>query len=146
MLPPIRAVVCAALALVLAACATYREHLHRGERLYHENQFEHALAIWRALEDDMDSLSFTEQARYAYLRGMTGFRLGFNADARHWLAIAKAVEKKHPGGLTADMSKRIEETLAELNREVYGGAEHVGRSEADPDGPVTAEGDEGLLD
>ena len=77
-----------ALALALAGCATYREDLYRGQRLYEDNQYERALALWRVLESDTDSLSFNEQARYAYLRGMTDYRLGFRPDSRHWLAIA----------------------------------------------------------
>ena len=46
--------------------------------------YEHALALWRALEADSDSLRPDDQARYAYLRGMTDYRLGFRADSRHW--------------------------------------------------------------
>ena len=114
-----------ALALCVGACATSREDLNRGQRLYEENEYEHALAIWRVLESDMDSLSFNDQARYAYLRGMTDYRLGFRADARHWLAVAKAVEQEHPGGLSAQWKQRLEEALADLNRDVYGGAEQL---------------------
>lgn len=108
-------------ALAVAACATYREDLNRGQRLYEENQYEHALAIWRQLEPDTDSLGFNDQARYAYLRGMTDFRLGFRADARHWLAIAKAIEQEHPGGLAPEWVERMTSSLDELNKEVYGG-------------------------
>ena len=77
--------------LLVLGCATYREDLNRGQRLYEENQYERALAIWRVLEADMDSLSLTDQARYAYLRGMTDFRLGFRPYARHWLGVARAI-------------------------------------------------------
>lgn len=108
-------------ALTLAGCATYREDLNRGQRLYEENQYEHALAIWRQLEPDTDSLGFNDQARYAYLRGMTDFRLGFRADARHWLSIAKAIEQEHPGGLAPEWVERMASSLDELNKEVYGG-------------------------
>ena len=121
-----------ALVLVLAVggCATYREDLNRGQRLYEENEYEHALAIWRILEADMDSLELTDQARYAYLRGMTDYRLGFRPDARHWLAIAKAVEQEHPGGLSPQWKQRLEEALADLNRDVYGGAETLGSTQS----------------
>lgn len=108
-------------ALALAGCSTYREDLNRGQRLYEENQYEHALAIWRTLEPDTDSLGFNDQARYAYLRGMTDYRLGFRADARHWLAIAKAIEQEHPGGLAPEWQERLTTSLDELNKEVYGG-------------------------
>ena len=78
------------LALAVGGCATYREDLNRGQRLYEENEYERALSIWRVLEEDRDSLSLQDQARYAYLRGMTDYRLGFRPDARHWLAVAKS--------------------------------------------------------
>ena len=33
--------------LVLGACSTYRDHLNRGQRMYDENEYERALALWR---------------------------------------------------------------------------------------------------
>jgi hypothetical protein len=110
------------------ACATYREDLNRGQRLYEENQYDRALAIWRNLENDTDSLGFNDQARYAYLRGMTDYRLGFRADARHWLAIAKATEHEHPGGLNPEWQERLAKSLEELNQDVYGGTERFGKN------------------
>jgi len=118
-----RAILGAAALLLATACATYREDLNRGQRLYEENQFERALAIWRVLEDDMDSLSLNDQARYAYLRGMTDYRLRFRSDARHWLGIAAAIEKEHAGGLSVEWKERLKVTLEDLNHDVYGGAE-----------------------
>ena len=115
----------ASLALLASGCTTYREHLNRGQRLYEENEYERALSIRRDLEADMDSLSLTDQARYAYLRGMTGYRLGFRADARHWLAVGKAVDQEHPGGLSPEWKRRVDEALDDLNRDVFGGAERV---------------------
>jgi hypothetical protein len=110
------------LGLLLAACATYREDLNRSQRFYEENEYERALAVLRALEHDRDSLSLNDQARYAYLRGMTDYRLGFRADARHWLALAKATEQEHPGGLSQPWKQRLEDALNDLNRDVFGGA------------------------
>jgi len=114
---------CACLLLLVSACATYREDLNRGQRLYEENQYEHALAIWRILEEDMDSLSLNDQARYAYLRGMTDYRLRYRPDARHWLGLAKAIEQEHGGGLSVEWKERLKTTLDDLNQDVYGGAE-----------------------
>ena len=108
------------LAVALCGCTTYRDHLSRGQRLYQENQFDQALAIWRTLEADTNSLTWEEQARYAYLRGMTDYRLGFKRDARHWLAIAKAINQEHPGGLQGDWEQRTEAALDELNAEIFG--------------------------
>jgi hypothetical protein len=143
---PVRLV--AVLALALSACSTYVDHLNRGQRMYDENEYERALSIWRSLELDMDSLSFNDQARYAYLRGMTDYRLGFRADARHWLAMAKAIEQEHPGGLSGDWKTRTEDALGDLNKEVFGGSEAVAEGESTaadhPKAPKEApSGDEG---
>ncbi len=110
------------------ACATYREDLNRGQRMYEENKYEHALSLWRTLEDDADSLSPNDQARYAYLRGMTDYRLGFRADSRHWLALAKATEQAHAGGLSSEWKERMEQSLSDLNQDVYGGGERFDNS------------------
>lgn len=118
------------LCLGFTGCATYREDLNRGQRMYEENQYENALAIWRGLEPDSDSLSVNDQARYAYLRGMTDYRLSFRADSRHWLAIAKATEEAHPGGLSEEWKERMQASLSDLNKDVYGGAEHFDTSSA----------------
>lgn len=123
------------LILVLSplACTTYREDLNRGQRLYEEDEYERALAIWRYLEADIDTLDHGERARYAYFRGMTDYRLGggslsdgatgaeaeFRAEARHWLAIAKAIEMAHPGGLSEPWKQRLDSALEDLNAEVY---------------------------
>jgi len=130
----------ALVALALVACSTYREDLNRGQRLYEENQYEHALAIWRLLEQDMDSLSTNDQARYAYLRGMTDYRLGFRPYARHWLGIAHSIDKEHPGGLNQEWRDRLDKSLADLNNDVYGGSEksQSGFADAPPDGAAPA--------
>src|ERR1700742_2937273 len=112
------------LALFVVGCTTYREDLNRGQRLYEQNQYEHALAIWRVLETDTDSLGANDQTRYAYLRCMTDYRLGFRPYARHWLGLARALDKEHPGGLNQDWRDRLDKSLADLNKDVYGGAEH----------------------
>ena len=119
---------CVLFSVFVGACATYRGDLNRAQRLYEENKWANALAIWRALEPDLESLSSNDQARYAYLRGMTDYRLKFRADARHWLAIAKATEQQHPGGLSEDWQRRLEETLDDLNQDVFGGGESFARS------------------
>jgi len=114
------------LSLLALACSTYREDLNRGQRLYEEKQYDHALAIWRILEDDVDSLTLNDQARYAYLRGMTNYRLGYRPYARHWLGIARSIEKEHPGGLNDEWKDRLQKSLEDLDKDVYGGAETFG--------------------
>jgi hypothetical protein len=132
-------------------CATYSSDLERAQHHYDANQFEPALALFRVLEDDMDSLSTAEKAKYGYYRGMTAFRLSgiaaqgsgvndprksFRDNARHWLAIAAAIEKETPGGLSDDMKQRMNETLTELNYDVFGGAPVPAPTDAVPGAPA----------
>jgi hypothetical protein len=119
------------LPLLALACSTYREDLNRGQRLYEENQYDRALAIWRVLEDDVDSLTPNDQARYAYLRGMTDYRLGYRPYARHWLGVARSLEKEHPGGLNQEWKDRLTKSLEDLDKDVFGGAEGFGATSGD---------------
>lgn len=113
-----------ALVLVMSAaslggCATYGDELSRGQTAFEKNEYERALATFRALEPDQSRLSDTQRARYAYLRGMTDYRIGYRADGRHWLAVAKAMEDETPGSLPGDWKTRLVDTLTALNEEVY---------------------------
>ncbi|HTJ85125.1 MAG TPA: hypothetical protein VL400_25590, partial [Polyangiaceae bacterium] len=102
---------------------------------YQANEFPAALALLRLLGEDRDALSPTEQAEFAYLRGMTdlriastlpdtraGERASFRGCARDWLGIAVApnASARSPGGtatappLTPDELGRAREALADL--------------------------------
>lgn len=105
----------------LTACATYSDELSRGQTAFEQNQHERALAVFRGLEHDQSHLSAEEQARYAYLRGMTDYRIGYKADARHWLIVAKAIDGQTPNSLPSDWKGRMNDTIKELNEEVFGG-------------------------
>ena len=109
-----------ALCACALACGGQHAALLRGQTYYEENQYERALAVWRTLEGSEASLSRPDFARYAYLRGMTDYRLGFRADARHWLALAKATDQQHPGGLDPEWASRLDGALADLDRESFG--------------------------
>jgi hypothetical protein len=115
----VRAALLATPILLGAGCATYQDELSSGERAFEASEHERALAIFRALEPDTGRLSTPDRARYAYLRGMTDYRIGYKADARHWLAVASATEEQTPGSLPEDWTKRMTESLRELNEEVF---------------------------
>jgi hypothetical protein len=134
-----------------ASCATYRNDLERARAHYDKNEFEPALALFRVLEPDIDSFSTAEYTQYAYTRGMTDYRLSslvstgnnsvtdpkaaYRSNARHWLAVARAVENATPGGLQGDEKTRMEEALTDLNRDVFGGGDTV---DADAGAPAPA--------
>jgi len=106
-------------ALASSGCATYHDDLVRGERAYEASEDERALAIFRSLETDTNRLTDSERAHYAYLRGMTDYRIGYKAEARHWLSIAAALEQQTPDSLPAEWKKRMGESLKEMNEEVF---------------------------
>jgi hypothetical protein len=126
----------ALLALVLGGCFGPREILARGQAYYEDNEYERALAVWRELERHEPVLGTAERARYAYLRGMTDYRLGFRDDARHWLAMAKVTEQRHPGSLAPAWLTRLDGALGDLDRETFGiraeGGDPVQSIEAQP--------------
>jgi hypothetical protein len=103
-----------------AGCAGQSDALTRGQRYYEDNQYEKALSLWRDLDRRRVPLSSPERARFAYLRGMTDYRLGFRDDARHWLAVAQGTDALSPGGLDASSRERLEGALGDLEREVFG--------------------------
>lgn len=105
--------------VVFLGCATYSNELTRAQRAYEQGEDERALGLLRALEPDVERLTTGERARYSYLRGMTDYRLGYRADARHWLAWAGAVEKNRRDSLSPDWSATLADTLNELNVAVY---------------------------
>jgi hypothetical protein len=116
-----RAVLAGIAVLALAACVTYQDDLARGQKAFEANDHDRAIAIFRGLEPDTRYLSVEDQARYAYLRGMTDYRVGYKNEARHWLAFATAIETDKPGALPGDWAKRMTDALKELNEEVYTG-------------------------
>ena len=125
-------------ACLAGACATYRNDLARAREHYKASEFDKSLALLRVLEDDLDSLTPSERAEYADPRGMTDYRLAeltrategpddpraaYRMHARHWLALAAAIEKSQPQALAEADRKRLDDTLAKLNRWAVGGEE-----------------------
>ncbi len=113
--------VCGA-ALCFGGCATYSQDLNRAEQHYQANEHERALALFRVLEPDLDSLDHSQQIEYCYFRGMNDYRLGptYRADARHWLALARSLEQDRPGGMKVEWKDRLDDALKDLNQDVYG--------------------------
>jgi hypothetical protein len=123
--PVRRSIACAAaLALVGAfalGCNTYADSLGRAQRAFEQSEHERALAILRVLEPDLRRLTDSDRAKYCYLRGLTDYRIGYRLEARHWLSVAAAVVKETPDALPADWSKRLKESLKDLDEAVYTG-------------------------
>lgn len=146
---PVTALSFVVLAALWTGCATYTMDLDRARRHYQETQFEQALALFRVLERDLDSFTPAERTQYAYLRGMTDYRLSsgtskgsgetqqaFRSNARYWLGLSAAMEKRAPGSITEEENGRLQEALVDLNRDVHGGAAAPDEQpEGDPSSP-----------
>lgn len=117
--PPSRAWL--ALFLVGLSCGGHRDALLRGQRYYEENRYELALAVLRRLERDAPHLGPREQVRYAYLRGMTDYRLGYRRDAHYWLSLTLV----EPSQLDPRWLPRIEAAVADLGAEVFGSPQNA---------------------
>jgi hypothetical protein len=129
--------------LAAAGCQTYQDDLARSQRAFEQNEHERALALLRQLEPDAPRLSITDQAEYAYLRGMTDYRIGYKVDARHWLALARSLDEQTPGLLPQDWKARMGDALKGLNEAVYGGGteslSNAKQSPGDAEGPTKTE-------
>jgi hypothetical protein len=104
------------------SCGGERAALLRGQSYYDDNQYERALssgAIWSGTNPSSRPSDF---ARYAYLRGMTDYRLGFHADARHWLGSGQSDRAGEPGRPGRAWLPRLDGALADLDRETFGTA------------------------
>lgn len=110
-----RSFVLASFFLATSGCATYRDELARGQSAFEANQHERALAIFRPLELEQQHFTPTERARYAYLHGMTDYRIGYRAEARHWLVLAFELDRAGRDLLPRDWKKRLDDTIADLN-------------------------------
>lgn len=99
--------------------------LQRVRDHYRDSDFPRALALLRVLGDDLDALSPRERVEYAYLRGMTDFRLSeaaprgadreaFRQNAKGFLELAASLDPKTPGALTEDQRTRMHESLEAL--------------------------------
>ena len=76
MVAPRSFVLLLALAALGTACTTYRDELGRGQRAFEQNDHDRTLAILRDRGPDVKRLTMPEQAEYAYLRGITDYRVG----------------------------------------------------------------------
>ena len=111
--------------LGLPGCATYTQDLERARRHYQDLEFPQALSVLRLLGEDYDVLSPAEQVQFAYLRGMTDFRLSetvpavgtsrteLRACSRDWLQTCFALDTAE-GALSSEQITRARVVLGQL--------------------------------
>ena len=103
-------------AVTSAACTTQRDQLARSQTAFDASDLERARLSLRDLEPNVRLLAPADRARYDYLRGMTEYRLGNRAEARHWLGITRANDAS---ALPGEWRVRLDESLKELDTAVF---------------------------
>lgn len=103
----------------LGGCQNYTGQLDRAQDYYEDSRYEQALAVFRHLDADVSRLNARETVRYYYLRGMTDLRLGFKTESRYYLGLASAALREDQTALTAEESRRLGDSLSDLNREHF---------------------------
>jgi hypothetical protein len=104
--------------LVVSGCAAVRDDLRRAESAFDEARYENAEVWLASLEEDIPSMEREMRIRYYYLRGVTAYRLGDKARARHFLALCREESAEGDAkslGLRTEWRASLEKLLAELD-------------------------------
>lgn len=100
--------------LLLVGCTSVSTELRMAQALYKDARYEDA-QLWLAeLQHETPDMSKDDLARFYYLRGMTGFRLGQRQDALHFLVLAEQLDAEAPGRLPSAWRPVMARTLAEI--------------------------------
>lgn len=108
-----RRFVCAC-AIGLVSCTSVATELRTAQLLYKDARYEEALAWLTELQTATASMERDELARFYYLRGMTGFRLGQREDALHYLVLAEQISNEDSGRLPQAWRPVMARTLQEI--------------------------------
>jgi len=108
-----RRLVCACV-LSLVGCTSAATELRTAQMLYKDARYEEALLWLTDLQTATASMDRDELARFYYLRGMTGFRLGQREDALHFLVLAEQLGHEDSGRLPQAWRPVMERTLQDI--------------------------------
>jgi hypothetical protein len=103
-----------AFAFGLAGCTSVASDLRTAQALYKDARYEEALLWLSELQHATPSMERGELARFYYLRGMTGFRLGQREDALHYLVLAEQLSNEDSERLPQAWRPVMERTLQEI--------------------------------
>jgi hypothetical protein len=71
------------------ACTSLGDEVRRAEQAFSEARYEDVEAWLSDLEPSLGKMSTPLRARYYYLAGMSAYRIGQRAEARHALALCR---------------------------------------------------------
>lgn len=85
-----------ALLAALAGCSTYLDDLRRAQDAFSAARYEEAEVWLYDLEPELGRMGTEERATYYYLAGMSAYRIGHRARARHALALCREESLRVP--------------------------------------------------
>jgi len=98
----------------LLACSTAAEDLRRAESAFTQARYEDVEAWTAELAPELDQLPAEQRARYYYLAGMSAFRIGRRARARHALVLCREEVERGKVSLPDPWSRNLRAALVEL--------------------------------
>jgi hypothetical protein len=108
----------ASLLLVLglgSSCTSLGDDLRRAEQAFSEARYEDVEEWLGDLEPSVGKMSTPLRARYYYLAGMSAFRIGQRAQARHALALCREELAMSAEKLPEAWTHNLESALVELD-------------------------------
>ena len=102
------------LAFLLVACTTVRDDLRRAEVAFSEARYEDVESWASELAADLPSMTPEQRVQYYYLSGMSAFRIGKRARARHALALCREEVELGKVPLPETWSRNLQAALGQL--------------------------------
>jgi hypothetical protein len=101
---------------MLSACTGLTDDLRRAETAFTEARYEDVEVWLHELEGDVPRMPSEQRARYYYLAGMSAYRIGARAPARHALALCREELADSPGALPPIYLRNLRAALDDLAR------------------------------
>ena len=98
----------------ILGCTSLSSELRTAQLLYTDARYEDAMLWLTELEGETTEMSESELARFYYLRGMTGFRLGQREDALHYLVLAEQLSVNNADRLPESWQPVMQRTLDDI--------------------------------
>lgn len=100
--------------VALLGCTTVRDDVRRAETAFSEARYEDVEAWLEALAPSVPDMEPALRARFYYLAGMSAYRMGERARARHALALCREELAVHRVALPEPWLRNLQGALAEL--------------------------------
>jgi hypothetical protein len=105
---------CVAACLCLLGCTTHVDDLKRAQDAFSAARYEDVEVWLFDLEHELGRMNIEQRAVYFYLAGMSAYRMGHRARARHALALCREESLRLSPGLPEQWQHNMQVALAEL--------------------------------